>query len=63
MKFNTGVEFVDVPAESTIEVQQAVGVVLLKILGCEAWLVEVEAPKKKIKEAVVAPKKSLKKDK
>jgi len=42
LNYNCGGIFVDIKAKSTFEVEKPIGEFLIRILGCDAWLVEVD---------------------
>ena len=54
-------QIVDIKAESTFEISNEVGNSLLKILGCDEWLVETTDPKKEKTKKIEVEKKSTKK--
>ena len=56
---------IDIKAESTFEVDDKYGEVLLRNLGCDAWLVKTAAPvkeEKKVKEVKKEEVKEVKKE-
>jgi hypothetical protein len=61
MQYDLGVCKIDILAESTFEVSDGIGEILLRNLGADNWLVKTEAPKKEVKEkeVEVKPKKKL----
>ncbi len=58
--FQTGIQEVDIKAESVFEVSDADGDVLLKLLGCEAWLVKVDGSNIKVEKTISKKLKSKK---
>lgn len=58
--YNLGSFKITIEPKSTFEIDEGNGVLLLRLLGCDAWLVKVSATEKieeKIEEKVEAPKK------
>lgn len=59
LQYDCGCGVVDIKANSVFEVNDQVGEIILRGLGCEAWITETTAPviKKEVKKEIFKKKK------